>query len=152
LAIWRRGDGRGSQILPVASVEVYGVATFYAQFKFSPRARTSSWAELLEVEGPYLKAVEAALGERLQALVVDTLADACTAVEHLKQRGAGRAASSRPGWPGQDGFWSSGRRVVPLLSLVKPLPGHEGAVRALLEGSSSARTYSRPWTGGEASL
>jgi chromosome segregation protein len=92
-------------------------------------------AELLEAEAPYLQAVEAALGDRLQALLVDSLADACTAVEHLKRRGAGKSHFIPVGMTGRAAVSvSPGEGPVPLLSLVKPLPGNEGVVHGLLEG------------------
>jgi chromosome segregation protein len=92
-------------------------------------------ADLLEVEAPYLPAVEAALGDRLQGLLVDSLADGCAAAEHLKRTGAGRS-------PFVPAAVAGGKPVssmpagspVPLLSLVRPLPGQEGLVHALLDG------------------
>jgi chromosome segregation protein len=92
-------------------------------------------AEFLEADRPYLQAVEAALGERLQALLVDSLADACTAVEHLKRTGAGKSHFIPVGTTGRETVSASqGEGPVPLLSLVKPLPGNEGVVHGLLEG------------------
>jgi chromosome segregation protein len=92
-------------------------------------------AEFLEAEAPYLQALEAALGERLQGVLVDSLADACAAVEHLKRTGAGKSHVIPVGTTGREGVSPAPESgPVPLLSLVKPLPGNEGAVRGLLEG------------------
>ena len=92
-------------------------------------------ADLLEVDASYLPAVEAALGDRLQGLLVDSLADGCAAVDHLKRTGAGRS-------PFVPAVMAGGKPVsapaaggpVPILSLVRPLAGHEGLVHTLLDG------------------
>ncbi|MFP3869545.1 MAG: chromosome segregation protein SMC [Syntrophobacteria bacterium] len=90
-------------------------------------------AEMMVVDAPHRQAVEAVLGGRLQALVVDSLAGACSAVEHLKRTGTGRGnfiplpATSEAPRPvtGGDG-------PVPLASVVKPHPGYESIVHCLL--------------------
>jgi chromosome segregation protein len=90
-------------------------------------------AEMLEVDASYRQAVEAVLGGRLQALIVDSVKDACAALEHLKRTGTGRShflpltvtdktPKHRP----------SGDGPVPLASLVRPRPGYEHVVNHLL--------------------
>jgi chromosome segregation protein len=93
-------------------------------------------ADLLEVEASYLPAVEAALGDRLQGLLVDSLADGCVAAEHLKRTEAGRSPFVPAALAGTKAVFAAPAEVgpVPLLSLVKPLPGQEGLVHALLDG------------------
>jgi chromosome segregation protein len=90
-------------------------------------------AEMLEVDGSYRQAVEAVLGGRLQALVVDSVADARVAMQHLKETGAGRnyfipesiLANVQKTAADTDG-------PVPLTDLVKARPGYEGVIRFLL--------------------
>lgn len=93
-------------------------------------------AEMLEVDAPYRQAVEAALGDRLQAVVVDSPLEAVTAVDYLKQAGAGRhcfiprsLAAAGPETAGGDA-----EGPPPLASLVRARPGYESLVRFLLEG------------------
>jgi chromosome segregation protein len=89
-------------------------------------------AEMLEVDAGHRLAVEAVLGGRLQALVVDSLSDACTALEHLKRTGTGRnhfiplsiAKKAPKSTPSSDG-------PVPLASLVRPRPGYEAIIHFL---------------------
>ena len=90
-------------------------------------------AEILEVDANHRHAVEAVLGGRLQALVVDSVGDACAALEHLKRTGAGRShflplsvTNNSPK------HVSSGDGPVPLASLVRPRPGYEQVVNHLL--------------------
>jgi len=90
-------------------------------------------AEILEVDANHRHAVEAVLGGRLQALVVDSVGDACAALEHLKRTGTGRShflpLSVTNETPKQvlseDG-------PVPLAGLVRPRPGYEHVVNHLL--------------------
>jgi chromosome segregation protein len=90
-------------------------------------------AEILEVDASHRHAVEAVLGGRLQALVVDSVGDACAALEHLKRTGAGRShflpLSVTNNTPNHV---SSGEGPVPLASLVRPRPGYEQVVNHLL--------------------
>ena len=90
-------------------------------------------AEILEVDASHRQAVESVLGGRLQALVVDSVKDACAALEHLKRTGTGRshflpltATNKTPK------HRPSGDSPVPLASLVRPLPGYEQVVNHLL--------------------
>jgi len=90
-------------------------------------------AEMLEVDAVHRQAVEAVLGGRLQALVVDSLADACAALEHLKRTGMGRnhfiplsvAENAPKPAVKRDG-------PVPLANLVRPRPGFESITHLLL--------------------
>ncbi|UCG11214.1 MAG: chromosome segregation protein SMC [Deltaproteobacteria bacterium] len=90
-------------------------------------------AELLEVDAVHRGAVEAVLGGRLQALVVDSPLDACTALKHLKRTGAGRnyfiplslVNETPEPVTSDDG-------PVPLRTLVRPRPGYEPVVHFLL--------------------
>jgi len=90
-------------------------------------------AELLEVDASHRHAVEAVLGGRLQALVVDSVGDACAALEHLKRTGTGRShflpLSVTNKNPNHN---PSGDGPVPLASLVRPRPGYEQVVNHLL--------------------
>jgi len=90
-------------------------------------------AEILDVEAGHRRAVEAVLGGRLQALVVDSLGDACAALEHLKRTGTGRnhfiplsiTNQTSEAVPPDDG-------PVPLVNLVRPRQGYERVVDHLL--------------------
>ena len=90
-------------------------------------------AEMLEVDASHRPAVEAVLGGRLQALVVDSLADACSALEHLKRTGMGRShfiplsVAERAPKPDVEGDGP-----VPLANLVRPHPGYEAIINHLL--------------------
>jgi chromosome segregation protein len=90
-------------------------------------------AEMLEVDGSHRRAVEAVLGGRLQALVVDSLADACAALEHLKRTGTGRshfiALSVAHNVPKTE---AKSDAPVPLANLVSPRPGYESIINLLL--------------------
>ena len=89
-------------------------------------------AEMLEVDPSHRQAVEAVLGGRLQALVVDSLSDACTALEHLKSTGSGRnhfiplSVANKSPEP-----VASGDGPVPLVSLIRPRPGYEAIIQHL---------------------
>ncbi len=90
-------------------------------------------AELLEVDASHRQAVEAVLGGRLQALVVETLEDASAALEHLKRTGSGRnhfipmsVAKKAPKPDAKAGD------PVPLVNLVRPRPGYESIINLLL--------------------
>jgi chromosome segregation protein len=90
-------------------------------------------AEILHVDASHRQAVEAVLGGRLQALVVDSVGDACAALEHLKRTGTGRnhfiplsVTNKNPK------HTPSGDGPVPLAGLVRPRPGYEQVVNHLL--------------------
>lgn len=90
-------------------------------------------AEMLEVDASHRQAVEAVLGGRLQALVVDSLGDACTALEHLKRTGTGRNHFISLSVTNQTPETvPSGDGPVPLVSMVRPRPGYEPVVNHLL--------------------
>jgi len=90
-------------------------------------------AEMLEVDANHRQAVEAVLGGRLQALVVDSVGDACAALEHLKRTGTGRNHFIPLSVTNQNPKPAiSGDGPVPLASLVRPKPGYEPVVDHLL--------------------
>jgi len=90
-------------------------------------------AEMLEVDASHRQAVEAFLGGRLQALVVDSFGDACAALEHLKRTGTGRNHFIPLSVTNQNPkHGSSGDGPVPLAGLVRPRPGYEQVVNHLL--------------------
>jgi len=90
-------------------------------------------AEMLEVDASHRQAVEAVLGGRLQALVVDSVGDACAALEHLKRTGTGRNHFIPLSVTNQNPKHTpSGDGPVPLASLVRPRPGYEPVVNHLL--------------------
>jgi chromosome segregation protein len=90
-------------------------------------------AEMLEVDVSHRQAVEAVLGGRLQALVVDSVSDACTALQHLKRTKTGRnyfvplsITNEAPE------LKADGEGPVPLARLVRPRPGYESVINHLL--------------------
>ncbi len=90
-------------------------------------------AEMLEVDVSHRQAVEAVLGGRLQALVVDSVSDACNALQHLKRTKTGRnyfvplsITNEAPE------LKADGESPVPLAHLVKPRPGYEAVINHLL--------------------
>jgi len=89
--------------------------------------------DFLEADPEVERAVEVALSDRAEALVVDTSAGAISALALLHAGHVGRAvfvaAPARP--PDVSGFVPLG---VPLLDRVRPRPGHEDLLRALLSG------------------
>ena len=87
-------------------------------------------ADLLEVPARYEAAVEAALGDRLQALPA-TPGDALEALAFLRQK-EGRCSFVLPGFAPD--FPPAINGVTPLLDLVQPQPGAEPLVAALLSG------------------
>jgi len=90
-------------------------------------------AEILEVDASHRQAVEAVLGGRLQALVVDSVGDACAALEHLKRTGTGRNHFIPLSVTNQNPkHGPSGDGPVPLAGLVRPRPGYERVVNHLL--------------------
>ncbi|MEW6325141.1 MAG: chromosome segregation protein SMC [Nitrospirota bacterium] len=94
---------------PVAAAELHGLV-----------------ADLIEVPAPYERAIEAALGERLQAFVIDGAQSAQSAIAFLKQQTAGRALFLPMRW--QDDrqpapAFSDVRLIGPAATLVSPRPG-----------------------------
>ena len=90
-------------------------------------------AEMLEVDVSHRQAVEAVLGGRLQALVVDSVSDARTALQHLKRTKTGRnyfvplsVTNEAPE------LKADGEGPVPLARLVRPRPGYESVINHLL--------------------
>jgi chromosome segregation protein len=90
-------------------------------------------AEMLEVDVSHRQAVEAVLGGRLQALVVDSVSDARTALQHLKRTKTGRnyfvplsVTNEAPE------LKADGDGPVPLARLVKPRQGYESVINHLL--------------------
>jgi chromosome segregation protein len=97
-------------------------------------------AEWLEVPERFERAVEAALGERLRAWMVETPADARQAIEFLKQQGLGRGTfvPAAPRWPTDGrahGWWSGIKNQAGVLGLAADLvtaASHSRAVCATL--------------------
>jgi len=89
--------------------------------------------EFLEADREVERAVESALADRAEALVVDAREGALAGLEALRRERAGRAVFvSAPGAPPEPaGFVPLG---IPLESRVRPRPGHEDLARALLAG------------------
>ena len=89
--------------------------------------------DLLEVDRPYERAVEAILAERAEALVVRDLASALAAIDALRSAKAGRGVFVvEPRLEAAPvGFVPLGR---PLLDCVRVRPGFEGIARTLLGG------------------
>jgi chromosome segregation protein len=89
--------------------------------------------DLLEVDRPYERAVEATLAERAEALVVRDLASALAAMATLRSANAGRGVFVvEPRLEAAPvGFVPLGR---PLLNCVRVRSGYEGIARALLGG------------------
>jgi len=73
--------------------------------------------DLIEVEPRYLKAVEAALGDALEALVADDESDALNAISHLKQH-TGRAAVFPLKWAPREAI---GTPATTITGVVGPL-------------------------------
>jgi chromosome segregation protein len=83
-------------------------------------------AEWLEVPERFERAMEAALGERLRAWMVDKPADARQAIEFLKQKGLGRGTfvPANPRWTknaGAPGWWAGLRDQPGVLGLAAEL-------------------------------
>lgn len=91
--------------------------------------------DVLEVEQHAEPAVEAVLAERAEALVVDRPEGALSALDALRDAGAGRGIFVLP--PPEEeisqSFVPLGR---PLLESVRPREGYEGVARALLGGAN----------------
>ena len=89
--------------------------------------------DLLEVDREVEPAVEAVLGERAGALVVEDAAGGVAALETLRAAQAGSAifVAIPPLEPPSQGFVPLG---VPLLERVRPRPGAEALARGLLAG------------------
>ncbi len=95
--------------------------------------------DLIEARAEHLPAIEALLGERLQAIVVENEQAAVAALEFLKRRGEGRSsflpldltsrAKVTTTAPVGEGV------VAPLIDLVRYKPEHAGLVHALLDGA-----------------
>ena len=89
--------------------------------------------DVLEVDRPHERAVEAILAERAEALVVRDLASALAAIDALRSAKAGRGVFlvEPPLEAAPVGFVPLGR---PLLDCVRVRPGFEGIARTLLGG------------------
>ncbi|HBZ72069.1 MAG TPA: chromosome segregation protein SMC [Deltaproteobacteria bacterium] len=89
--------------------------------------------DVLEVDRPYERAIEAVLAERAEALVVRDLASALAAIEVLRSAKAGRGVFVvEPRLEAAPvGFVPLGR---PLLECVRVRPGFEAVARSLLGG------------------
>jgi chromosome segregation protein len=109
-------------------------------------------AEILEIPAEHERAVAAALGEQLQAVVMRDHAAAKEAVQALRRAGAGRAMCLP--------YTATAARIVstspafarPLLDVVRVRPGYEGVARALLGNVllvEDLDTALAVWNGGE---
>ncbi len=93
-------------------------------------------ADTISAPAEYETALEAALGERLQYVIVESPERGLAAVQHLKERRAGRSSfapvnlrpPSAPKFPAAAEPWARG----PLLDLVTVAPEYEGLARCLL--------------------
>ncbi|APG28639.1 chromosome segregation protein SMC [Syntrophotalea acetylenivorans] len=90
-------------------------------------------ADLLEVPAGYEVALEAVLGDRLQALLPNSSEDVWPALELLRSKG-GRGAFLLPEADFAQAEGLAVKGGVPLNSLISPKAGAEQAVSALLEG------------------
>jgi chromosome segregation protein len=92
-------------------------------------------ADMLQTDKRYEKAIEAALGDRLQNVVVDGHADAKAAMEHLKSSGLGRGTFI-PVSPRIGGITGAPVKLNgeawPAMELVRPKDGYAGIFSALL--------------------
>ncbi|MBW1979883.1 MAG: chromosome segregation protein SMC [Deltaproteobacteria bacterium] len=91
-------------------------------------------AEMIEVDSQHRQAVEAVLGDRLQAMVVASPGDACRAMDLLKDKAVGRG-HFLPSSFVTDTVpppVTSSEDPVPLVELVRPRPGYEDIVHHLL--------------------
>ncbi|MDY0270557.1 chromosome segregation protein SMC [Trichloromonas sp.] len=100
-------------------------------------------ADHLEAPAHLETALEAVLGERLQALVVPDRATAVAAAAFLGGRD-GRATFHWPGWQAASAVIPAGAR--PLAELVRPRPGSEPLVHALLAGCGQVPSL-EPYSG-----
>ncbi len=100
-------------------------------------------ADHLEAPAHLETALEAVLGERLQALVVPDRATAVAAAAFLGGQD-GRATFHWPGWQAASAVIPAGAR--PLAELVRPRPGSEPLVHALLAGCGQVPSL-EPYSG-----
>ena len=96
----KRADFIGSQLSALAGEQRAGLYSGVRAVVSAARSGrlsgyTGTVAELLSVPPELETAIEAALGGRLQDVVVETWADAEAAIGMLKREGAGRATSCR---------------------------------------------------------
>lgn len=94
----------------------------------------------------YEAALEAALGERLQHLITESVGHAVEAIEFLRATNSGRSGfvpaerlEPAPTLPKGEGV------VAPLLELVRILPGKEAAARALLSSAVVVSSLQVAW-------
>lgn len=107
-----------------------GVRTLLADPAQRDRVR-GLLADALEVPAEFEVAAEAALGERLQALLAGSVADARNALDFLRQ-GEGRCTFLLPGFPASPApDFASGRALA---EVVVPRAEHGNLVQALLGG------------------
>lgn len=107
-----------------------GVRTLLADAAQRERVR-GLLADVVEVPAEFEVAAEAALGERLQALLAVSVADARGALDFLRQ-GEGRCTFLLPDFPTPPPpEFAAGRALA---GLVVPRAGHEPLVRTLLGG------------------
>ena len=98
-------------------------------------------AELLEVSAEFERAVEAVLGDRLQAVLADRGDDVVAALDFLREAG-GRCTFLLPARSPAPALSVAGGR--PLLSLVTVAPGAAARVESLLQGVFLVESL-QPW-------
>jgi chromosome segregation protein len=99
-------------------------------------------ADGFSVEGIYERAIEAVLGDRLQALIAEDHAAIENAISKLKTSGSARSVfiPKTPRMkPGVHGLSARDGVVGPALAFVTPRPGFENLVQALLGGAVIVR-------------
>lgn len=99
-------------------------------------------ADHLEAPAHLVTALEAVLGERLQALVAPDRETAAAAAAFLGGQD-GRSTFAWPGWTATAAALPEGAR--PLAELVSPRPGSEDLVRALLAGYGQVPSLEPYW-------
>lgn len=109
-------------------------------------------ADVFDIPRDYEAAMEAALGDRLSHIGIETLEQGIDAIDFLRATTGGRAGfiplevgPERAQTPTGDGV------LGPLLSFVKVQPGKEGLAKRLLEGAVLVRSMAdavRLWTSG----
>jgi chromosome segregation protein len=162
----RQADALGSQVAALAGEQQAGLyAGVRAVVSAAQEGRLGGYvgtvAELFQVPAEYEVAIEAALGGRLQEVVVEKWADAERAIGMLKQSGAGRAtflpldtlrAGTRPEPPRGAGIIGAAGELVEYDRSLETLAGSLLGRLLVVEDLTSARKTiagmqaNSPWT------